>query len=223
MKVAVHQPNFMPYLGFFDKIRQVDTFVVLNDVQYTKRGYTNRNKIKKPNGSMWLTVPVSGELLVPINEVLIANQIDWQDHHLKTLEHMYGKADSYDTIQLKVKSEYRKDWEYLADFNIALLELCFEFLGIEVNMVFSSDQNIEADDGSDRILKICSKLGADHYLSGISGRDYLDLSAYKKAGIAVSFHDFNHPIYPQQFGDFIPNLSIIDYLMNVGPSKFWES
>lgn len=221
MKIAVHQPNFLPYLGFFDKARQVDTFVILDDVQFTKRGFTNRNRIKKPNGTIWLTVPLTGEKLLPINEIQIADHVDWKSSHLKTLKHMYGKAEHFEEVYPRIQGIYDESWNLLADFNLALLKLCFRSLGIEPRFEFSSALNIIAEDGSERIIKICEKLKANHYLSGQTGRDYLEVSDYQDHGIEVSFHEFNHPIYPQQFGDFIPNLSVIDYLMNVGPHQFW--
>ncbi|TXT55796.1 MAG: hypothetical protein BAJATHORv1_30179 [Candidatus Thorarchaeota archaeon] len=221
MKIAVHQPNFLPYLGYFDKARQVDIFVIFDDVQFTPRGYTNRNKIKKPNGTIWLTVPITGDRMAPINEIRIADHVEWQEKHLKTLKHMYGKSDYYEIIIPRFQEIYDKGYTYLAEFNIDLLELCFELLGITTKMVFSSNLDIIAEDGNQRILKICKKLEADKYLSGESGRDYLELSSFQESGISVEFLDFSHPVYEQQFGDFIPNLSIIDYLMNEGPKKFW--
>lgn len=221
MKIAVHQPNFLPYLGYFDKARSVDTFVILDDVEFTKGGFTNRNKIKKPNGTMWLTVPVTGDTMVPINEVLIADHLDWQEHHTKTLEHMYGKAAHYDSVWPQFGEEYEKEWKYLWNFNMALLKLCFSLLEIEVDIVYSSELDVTAEDGSERIIDICDHLDASHYLSGIGGKDYLKHEDFEKHGLGLSFQDFNHPVYSQQFGEFIPNLSVIDYLMNEGPTPFW--
>jgi len=221
MKVAVHQPNFLPYLGYFDKARQVDTFVILDDVEFTKGGFTNRNKVKKPNGTMWLTVPVTGDTMVPINEVLIADHLDWQEHHVKTIGHMYGKAEHYESIWPKFEEAYNKDWKYLAEFNMCLLQICFSLLDINCDIVFSSELDVTAEEGSERILQICQELNANHYLSGVSGRDYLEKADYAEKGVELSFQDFEHPVYPQQFGDFIPNLSVIDYLMNVGAKQFW--
>ena len=221
MKIAVHQPNFLPYLGFFDKARQVDTFVILDDVQFTKRGFTNRNKVKKPNGTIWLTVPLTGDKLLPINQIHIADHVDWKTSHLKTLKHMYGKAEFYEEIYPKIEEVYDKSWTLLADFNLALLNVCFSSLGIDCKLEFSSTLEITAEDASERIIRICEKLKASHYLSGQTGRDYLDESDYQDHGIELSFHGFKHPVYPQQFGEFIPNLSIIDYLMNVGSKAFW--
>ena len=221
MRFTVHQPNFLPYLGFFDKVRQVDTLVFLDDVQYTRRGFTNRNRIKKPDGPMWLTVPITGKTMTAINQVEIATHIDWKKRHLSTMKHLYGKTQFYSEITPLLEDIYSKDWILLSDFNIALLKLCFEFLQISVDMKFSSSMDIEEEQGGGRIIKIGRKLGASEYFSGKSGRDYLELSKFQEEGIDVSFQEFTHPTYEQQFGEFMPNLSIIDYLFNVGPKPFW--
>ncbi len=221
MKLTVHQPNFLPYLGFFDKIRQVDIFVVMDDVQYTKRGFTNRNRIKKPDGAMWLTVPVKSERDSLVNEVRISNHVDWKSRHLKTLEHMYSKAGHFDEVFPVIQDVYSQDWSLLSDLNIEMIRRCFYFLGITVRMVMSSSLDISDKFGGERIIEICKRLDCPEYFSGKSGRNYLDLSAFEDKDIRVTFQDFEHPVYLQQFGEFIPNLSVIDYLFNVGGQPFW--
>ena len=207
MKVAVHQPNFLPYLGFFDKARQVDVFVILDDVQFTHGGFTNRNQIKTPQGTMWLTVPIQSMKLTSINRILIARDAKWRRTHLKSYQHMYGKAVHYELLESSLIDIYNQEWEYLLDFNFALLKWCFELLEINVDVKFSSTLKINATTGTERIIKICRSLGSTDYLSGASGRKYLDFEQLNKEKINVSFHNFDHPVYPQLFGDFIPNLS----------------
>lgn len=221
MKLTVHQPNFLPYMGLFDKVRQVDVFVILDDVQYTKRGFTNRNRIKKPDEQMWLTVPVVSERTSLVNEVTISTNVDWKDRHLKTLKHMYSKSDYFNEVFPPLEKVYSKEYTHLFEFNIDLLRCCFDILDIQTDMRLSSSLDLGDRMGGERIIEICKKAGCSEYFSGKSGQDYLDISAFEKEGLTVSFQNFEHPVYPQQFGEFIPNLSIVDYLFNVGGKAFW--
>ena len=130
MKCAVHQPNFLPYLGFFDKARQVDIFVILDDVQFTSPGFTNRNRIKTPTGSKWLTVPIQGDKRAPINQTLVSEGIKWRKSHLTTLKHMYGKSKYYKSLEPFLLEVYNQNWKLLVDFNFKLLKWCFELFNI---------------------------------------------------------------------------------------------
>ncbi|MFW9780562.1 MAG: WbqC family protein, partial [Candidatus Heimdallarchaeota archaeon] len=150
MKLAVHQPNYLPYLGFFDKARQVDVFVLLDDVQFTTRGYTNRNRIKSPSGSKWLTVPVKRQQDQSIKDVRIDEGKKWQRIHLNTLKHMYGKAPHYQELEDLLQSVYSTDWKFLAKLNTVLIKKVFDFLDINPEIKISSELNIRVNEPTTR-------------------------------------------------------------------------
>jgi len=213
MIVTVHQPNFLPYLGYFDKIKQSDIFVIMDDFQYTKRSYINRNRIKTPEGWMWLTVPVTLDGLPPINEVTIATQ-KFKKEHLTTLKHMYGKSDHFDEYYDWLKKVYDSEWTNLASINIHLIKEVLGFLDIDVELAYTSDMEINSKSTTGRIIDICQDVGASKYLSGKTGKDYLEVELFEQSSIDLDFHSFSPFPYTQQFGEFEPNLSVLDYLMN---------
>lgn len=134
---------------------------------------------------------------------------------------MYGKSKYYKSLEPFLLELYNQNWKYLANFNFTLLKWCFELLNIHTEVKFSSILQIRGKTATERVLEIAKKLDFSEYLSGITGREYLNPSRFEEEHIELSFQEFNHPVYPQRFGEFIPNLSIIDYLMNVGPHEFW--
>lgn len=222
MKIAVHQPNFLPYLGFFDKAMKVDKFIFMDNFQYTKRGFINRNRIKTPEGFMWINVPVSLTGTQNINEVKISPGDNWKNKLVASLTHTYKKTDYFDELFPVIENILVKKWELLVDLNVDLLNDIFSLLDITAMTELTSDMEISSLTTTGRIIDICRNAGATEYLSGKTGRDYLDIDLFEKSGIKLSFHDFEHPVYNQRFGEFIPNLSIIDYLMNNG-TKSWLS
>ncbi len=218
-RVAILQPGYLPWLGYFDQLARVDLFVHYDDVQYTRRDWRNRNRIKGPGGPQWLTVPVAvkGRPNVLIRDVPIAGT-DWARRHLATLRHCYARAPHFDWVYPRLESWLSRPVERLADLCIAGVELLAGMLGITTPTVRSS--TLPGCDGlhkTDRLLAICRALGATNYLSGAAARAYLDVAALEQAGIAVAFQDYPHPVYPQLWGDFVSHLSVVDLLMNVGP------
>lgn len=216
MIITIHQPEYLPWIGFFDRVSKADIFVILDDVQYQKNGFINRNKIKTSQGWQWLTVPVKErESMKKINEVEINNQIDWRQNHWKSLLYNYNKAPCFKKYSDFFEENYKKKWDSLADLDIYLIENIMDMLGIKTETKISSLLNIKGE-ATDRLVNMCKMLGVDTYLSGPGGKEYMDLDKFKKQNINVIFQEFTHPIYVQQFGEFIPNLSIIDLLFNQG-------
>jgi hypothetical protein len=215
---AIHQPNFLPWLGFFQKMASTDVFILLDNVPYSKNSYQNRVKIKSAQGEQWLTVPVltkgrSGQLTC---EVLINNAIGWQKKHLAALRTNYQRASAFEQVLTWLEPLYSETYTKLAIFNRALIEAVVHQLKLPVRLVNASSLTSDGS-GAGLLLQLVQAVGCAVYLSGPSGRDYLDTSIFRRAGVEVRFQQFQHPVYPQLYGDFIPGLSILDLLMNVEP------
>lgn len=217
MILAAHQPNFIPWIGYFHKMAQADRFVLADDVQYTTHGFINRNYIKTRQGKKWLTVPVitKGKGLQKINEVRIDTDQNWEQKHWSTLELSYKYAPYFEYYSDYFQQLYRKKWEFLVDLNIELIEFVRTQLKISCPIQLSSELDLVSG-ATERIVDMGKKTGCKTYLSGASGKKYLDEIQFKKAGIELIYDDFQHPHYRQQFEGFIPNLSVIDLLFNEG-------
>ncbi len=220
--LTIHQPEHLSWLGFFDKVRRADGLVLLDNVQYRKHYFQNRNRIRGPNGPVWLTVPVknAGRFGQRIEAVEIDNTGNprWRDRHLKTLQQCYARAPFLGDYAPSLQAILERDWEALGALNEALIAWLLDALGIRVEVRRASELGVTGS-GSGLILEICRRVGASSYLSGVSGRDYLDLAAFAAAGIEVQFQEFHHPIYRQLHDPFVPCLSVVDLLMNHGPSS----
>lgn len=212
--VAIHQPNYLPWPGYFHKMMNSDIFVFLDDVKFTSNSVIHRNKIKTPDGWTWLTVPTKGSSKKPINSVQIATTESWKKTHLKSITHLYSNAKYYEKTE-PIMELYDQEWEKLIELNAASINTVADILGIDTEILYASDLDITSKK-TERIVDICKSLGADVYYSGEGARDYQDESVFKKAGIDLVYQSFQYPTYEQQFGEFIPNLSIIDMLANVG-------
>lgn len=217
-KVAIHQPQYLPWPGYFNKILQCDIFVFLDDVQYKKNEWQNRNKIKSANGELWLTVPVHYKFGQKINEVEIDNKIFWRKDHLKSIKVNYQKTKFFKEFYPYVESLLSKEYKKLVEVNVESIKMLMDYLGIKKEIVFSSQLQVEGEK-TKRLVNICKKLSCDVYISGIGAKDYLDISEFEKNNIKVVFQNYTVPEYPQMFGKFIPNLSIIDMIFNVGKEK----
>ncbi len=216
MIVAVHQPQFLPWLGYFDKIDRADVFVLLDTVQFKKNEWQNRNKIKTAQGWQWLTVPVMYKYPQLINEVTINNRVSWQHKHRQALLSNYRKAPCYDDIEEKLRHIFSSSWEYISQLNIEVVRRLVAILGIDTPIYVASELGVFPQDPDERLIAITKHFGAGTYLAGIGGRGYMSLDTYKRSGIEVIFQDFKHPFYEQLFGDFEPYMSIIDLLFNHG-------
>ncbi|MFC1807280.1 WbqC family protein [Candidatus Omnitrophota bacterium] len=218
MIVAAHQPMYMPWLGFFHKWLKSDLFVFLDDVEYISRDFFNRNMIKTDQGGAWLSVPISHQSNERpyINEVKINNGHNWFKKHWGSLRFYYGKAQYFDRYREFFEQIYNKEWDDLLSLNVTLLKFFSNELKVNVDTTYSSSMNI-TEKATRRLINICKKVGADTYLSGIGAKAYLETELFDQEGIRLVFQEFQHPVYPQLFGDFIPNMSVTDLLLNCGP------
>ena len=215
--VAVHQPQYLPWLGYFDKIRQADVFCYLDNVQYKKNDWQNRNRIKTSQGWQWITVPVSYQFPQKIYEVKINPTEKWPKKHLQALVTNYRKAPFYKQFIDVYEQIYSEEWEYISDLNIYFIECVKQSLGLDQKPAIKSSQLKLREDPTDRLIDICKAVKADTYLSGQDGVKYMDLERFKKSSIEVIFQDFKHPVYPQMFNGFTSHMSVVDLLFNCGP------
>lgn len=223
--VVIHQPDFLSYIGFFHRLLHADLYIVLDNVQFvssSSRAWTNRDKIKTPNGDKWLTVSVNkAQRDTNINEISINYEVDWQNHNLELLKQNYKQAPFFDEIFSYIKILYSKKFEKLSDFNLASIEMLNKLFDIKIDILFSSDL-YTTKTKSERLVELLKQVNATHYLSGIGAKDYHDAKPFEEANIKVLWQDFKHPIYPQLHGEFIPYLSSIDLLFNCGILKSRE-
>ncbi|MEW6088962.1 MAG: WbqC family protein [bacterium] len=221
MKISVHQPQYIPWLGYFDKIDKSDAFVFLDKVQYKAREFQNRNKIRTGNGWLMLTVPVISRGLgrQEISKVEIDNSTDWQKKHWGSIEQNYHRAPYFKNYSGFFKEVYSCPWERLMDLNIHIIKYLLKELKIQTPLYYESVVG-SSSNKTDRIIEICKKLNADIYLSGIGGRDYLEEEKFTREGIKLEYQSFNHPVYHQLYrkgaGSFMPYLSVVDLLFNEG-------
>ena len=215
MTVAIHQPQYLPWLGYFDKMDRSDVFVLLDSVQYKKNEFINRNRIKTSAGWQWLTVPVHFHFPERIDQVAVDNRAGWTHKHAQAILTSYGRAPYFATFRPFFDSLYERSWELLRDLNVHAIRGLAELLGIKKEMPLSSGWALD-EDPTGRLVDICRRMGADTYLSGAGGEDYLELSQFDEAGIRVVFQHFEHPEYSQRFGPFEPFMSVVDLLFNSG-------
>lgn len=206
---------YLPYLGIFNKIKNSDVFVILDDALYSKGYYYNRNRIKTPNGEYMITIPLLKQSNCKLNNVKIANESSWGQKHFKTLEANYNKSDFFAEHIEFFEELYTRDWKYLHDINIEIFTYLLEQLDINVPYYYSSQIKIETS-GSQRLIDICSYFDADTYLSGIGGKNYIDEELFECNNIQLEYQNYTPVKYKQLWGSFIPNLSAIDALFNLG-------
>ena len=219
MIVSVHQPQYIPWLGYFHKIAGSDCFVFLDRVQYKEREFQNRNRIRRDNGWMWLSVPVvSGGERREIRAVKIDNAGDWRKSHCRSLRTWYGAAPFFDEHFPFFDRTYARDWDSLAELNVHITRYLLECLSITTPLVFESALAVDAA-STRRIIEICKRLKADTYLSGSGGREYLEEPLFRENGIELRYQEFHHPVYEQRFKPFEPYMSCIDLLFNHGPAS----
>lgn len=222
MIVTIHQPNFLPWHGFFDKVRQSDVFVLLDTVPFTKGGYQNRTQIKGAAGVQWLTVPIQtkGKLNQSTINVEFVTDASWKKKHFNAFSTLYGRTPFFREIMPIVEEIYARPSVKLVDLTIPLIKWICKYIGIQTTIIRSSEISVIGS-GSQLLLNIVQCLGGTTYLSGPSGRNYLDVTLFESSNINVVFHEFQPFEYPQQHGDFVQGLSMIDYLFNVGNKHWW--
>jgi len=221
--VAIHQPEHLPWLGFFDKMRRADLFVFLDHVPFRKNYFQNRNRVRSASGATWVTVPVltKGHAYQPLNEVQINEQGSprWKQKYWASVEQSYAGSPYWKEYAEGIRRCFETPSPLLCDLNITLIEAMRQAFGIEVQTARSSALGVDGT-RSELLLEICRKTGATEYLSGISGKEYLDLDLFRAAGIRVEFQEFHHPLYRQRYEPFMPLMSAVDLLFNHGAESF---
>jgi len=216
MIVAIHQPQFMPWLGYFEKMDRADCFVLLDNVQFKKNEWQNRNRIKTAQGAQWLTVPVTFSFPARIDEVEVNDGVNWRNKHLQALRTNYAKAPHWEEMRESLEGFYERDWERLVEVNLASIGLLRKALGIDTELVIASDMDELSQEPTQRLVDICRKAGADTYLSGVDGAQYMEMERFAEAGIEVVFQEYEPPEYSQLFGEFVSHLSALDLVLNCG-------
>lgn len=215
MLVAIHQPQFMPWLGYLDKIDRADLFVVLDSVQFKKNEWQNRNRIRTAEGWQWLTVPVLHDFGQRLDEVRINESVDWRGKHLRALTMHYARAPFRDGYLDGLKAIYARPWERLAPLNVAVLRWLLEAFGITTPLRLSSEMALR-EEPTDRLIDICRTVGATRYLAGAGAAGYMDVPRFLAGGIELEVQDFHHPVYPQCYEPFVPGMAALDLLWNCG-------
>jgi hypothetical protein len=220
--VVVHQPDFLPYLGFFHRFLHADTYVALDHVQFVQHSagaWTHRDKIKTRQGEAWLSLSVKKCTLdTAIKDVTLSDQSSWKASNLNLLRENYGKAPFFAQMFSRLESLYNNRFERMVSFNLALIDMVCDLLNIRIERINSSDLDV-AGRKSDMVAAIVGEVGGTRYLSGKGAAAYHDQTPFEGRGIEVIWQRFEHPVYPQQFGNFIPYLSVIDALFNCGPDE----
>jgi len=219
MIVSIHQPQYLPWLGYFSKIDRSDTFIFLDNVQFKKNEWQNRNRIRTAEGWQWITVPVLHKFLQKISEVEVNNTVQWGKKHLNALVTNYSKAPFFKEYIGFFEQTYAQDWKYLVDINIHIIQNLVKLMDIpDTELILAS--KIDSREGpTERLVDLCKQVEGDIYLSGKDGATYMDLDIFEKEGIKIIFQDYKHPQYPQLFGSFEPYMSILDLLFNCGPES----
>ncbi len=220
MRCAIIQPSYIPWRGYFHQIQKSDVFVFLDDVQFDKHGWRNRNRIKTANGTVWLTVPVAsaGNVVegTPIDQIEIVWDKDWNTKHWRTLQQSYGRAPHFERYAALLGSFYQQRPARLADFTIELTVAIAAELGLAPRFVRSSQLGA-AGTKTDRVVDILTRVGATHYISGPSARSYMEESKLTAAGISLEYMSYDYREYPQLYPPYDPQVSVLDLLFMMGP------
>jgi len=216
MIVSVHQPQYLPWLGYFDKIDRADIFVLLDNVQFKKNEWQNRNKIKTANGWQWLTVPVMYKFPELINEVGINNKDKWRHRQRQAIMSNYKKAPFWSLLEEFFEEIFSSEWQYISQLNIYVVKRLTNLLGITTPMYVASELGEFPEEPDERLIALTKHFDADVYLAGGGGKGYMDMGKYSQNGIEVIFQEYEHPAYDQLFGDFEPFMSVVDLIYNHG-------
>jgi len=213
--VVIHQPDFLPYLGFFHRLLSADLYIVFDNVQFLRRGWHHRDKIKTINGEKWLTIGIKkAPQNTKIHNIYLANN-NWKTKHLEMLKNSYRKAAYYQEIYPYLQELYSKEFEKIIDFNMASIQMLMKIFDIHINIELASKHNFSST-ANELLVDILKVVNATEYLSGVGAKDYFKQEPFDNANIKVIWQDFKHPVYPQLHGEFIPYLSSIDMLFNCG-------
>lgn len=230
MRVAILQPMYLPWMGYFGFIQLADTFVFYDDVQFLRDSWQRRNRIKVPEDSgrtKWLTVPVVKDKGQCIDEVQVRTDLDWRVEHWDLIRQAYGPesvpfgpdvAPYFVDYADRLATLYDQEWIHLSNFTTSIIEsLCEPLALTDTELLYSSSLDIGGS-GTERLIRVLNDLGADEYVSGPSGKDYLDVSLFEANDITLYWHEFDHPTYNQLYGEFESHMSVVDLLFNTGPA-----
>jgi hypothetical protein len=227
MIVAAHQPAYLPWLGYLDKLAKADVFVVMDDLQYEAQNFQNRNRLKLDQGAKWVTVPLAagaqGERVLDkrIDNTGRGGRHHWQHRTWRTLEVHYGRAPWFARHAPALEEVYRRRWEWLLDLDLTMLELARGWLGITRPIVRASSLGLRGAK-TERIVSLCERLGAHVYLAGRGGStSYLDTARLGQTGVTCAWQAFAHPVYPQRYPHlgFVSHLGFLDLVLNCGPES----
>jgi hypothetical protein len=221
MTCVILQPSYIPWRGYFHQIRRADVFVFYDDVNFDKHGWRNRNRVKTPNGVQWLTIPVASasgcELhLSPIDQVRVSDP-KWGTRHWKTLTMAYFKAPYFKRYAALLEPYFHSGSEMLVDILVPMTELLAKEMGIFQTRFLRSSDMAARGRKTERLIAILQEVGADHYISGPSAKEYLDEDQFTEAGITLEYMAYDYPSYPQLYPPFDPAVSILDLLFMEGP------
>lgn len=218
MLVGIHQPHYLPWLRYFEKIARSDVFIVLDNIQYSKNGWQNRNKIRTSNGVATLTVPVRAQLGQSLDEIVIDNQQRWQKKHWASIEQSYAKAPYWERYADGLREAYERPWNTLNELNAFMLHRFLDMLAINTPVEYASRLAVPGT-ATARLINLVKAAGGSDYYSGAYALEvYLDAGELEAAGIGLVLQEWKSPVYSQiHGGEFVPDLSIIDLLMNEGP------
>jgi len=220
-KLAIIQSSYIPWKGYFDIIKEVDVFVFLEDVQFTKQDWRNRNKVKTKDGARWLSVPVKASkhhMRQKICEVMVDSNSNWQKKHFYTFQMNCSKARYYANYKYLIEDFYlNKKWQYLSEMNMYMTKKICEALGIEAEFYNSKDFDFEGR-RTDKLVNMCRRFGADYYLSGPAAKGYIEPGKFEKAGIVLEYKDYSgYPEYNQLYPPFDHYVTVLDVIFNCGP------
>ncbi len=216
MLVGIHQLHYLPWLRYFEKIARSDVFIVLDDIQFAKNDWQNRNKIKASAGATVLTLPVFQSLGQRLDEVRINNTLPWRRKHAQSILQAYAAAPCFEEHRAFIETIYADDWDYMNDINRAMLAYYLDALRITTPVVYASTLKVPGA-ATERLIGLIKAVGGDRYYSGAYALEvYLDAQALERAGIGLELQHWTAPVYPQLHGEFVKDLSIVDLLMNCG-------
>lgn len=220
-KVAIVQSNYIPWKGYFDLIAAVDEMIIYDDMQFTRRDWRNRNKIKTPQGLQWLTVPVDTKkkYFQSIRDTKISGT-EWASSHWKALKLNYSRAPFFTEISELIKPLYtQKEHAYISDLNrLFIVEIC-KYLNINTLITSSWDYNL-INGRSERLADLCAQAGGDEYISSPAAKDYIDEKIFSDLGIRLLWFEYDgYSAYPQLWGEFAHGVTILDLLFNCGKTS----
>jgi len=220
MKGTILQPTYLPWIGYFEMIDSTDVYVVFDHVQFEKKSWQQRNRIKTSNGVIWLSVPIKREK----RETRICDIKISYDHgnplekHWRTITLVYKKAPYFNEYRSIFEKIYSKEYDYLRDLNVEIIKIICDILGIKTKIIFSSKLNLNDEnmEKTEKIVNLCKEVGITHLYDAKGAEEFIDVSLFHKEGISITFQHFKHPVYKQLWGNFIPYMSVIDLLFNEG-------